>query len=83
MNAVPITAAGVPRKLVERLPQLTVRGEHAVPHVHERVGADRAQVLEVLGEVLLRLLHRLHRCDRESAPPTLHPEVPEVLLAVG
>ena len=59
-----------------------VRGDDAVPHVHERVGVGLAQVREVRGEVGRRLAHGLDRGDRDVAPSALLAEVAEVLLAV-
>ncbi len=38
MNAVPMTRGGSHREVIERLAELAVGREHAVAHVHQRVG---------------------------------------------
>ena len=76
-------ARRIPRELVERGANQALRREHAVAHVHERVGVDAPKPREVLGEVSGGLGHGLDRRDADVVAPALLTEVAEVLLAVG
>src|SRR5207253_8722123 len=75
-------ARRIPVELVEGFAQQTLRSEHSIAHVRQRVGVRLAEVVEVVRETLGALAHRLDRGDREAVTTTFLTEEPEVLLTV-
>ncbi len=82
MNAVPMIRGGSHASSSSASRNSPFAASMPYPMYDERIGVDLAQVVEVVGQVLGRLTHRLHRGDGDAAPTTLLTEVAEVLLAV-
>ena len=76
-------ARGIPRQLVERLTKKSLRRQHAVSHVAERVRIRLPKVVQVLSEVRWRLADGLKRNNLQVVPAALLSEEAKVLFAIG